>query len=85
MRDDDVRPMPAPWKAERMPGGYRVCDAEGRALIYIDAGDAARRTADWRLLSWEEARRLAVNIARLPELLSARRDAAKALDSRSGR
>jgi hypothetical protein len=57
-----------------MAGGYKVCDVEGGALIYIYAADAARRTADLRLLSWEEARRLAVNIARLPELIGAERE-----------
>jgi hypothetical protein len=72
MRDDDVRPMPAPWRAERIPGGYRVSAADGRPLVYIYAGDAARHSCDWNMLSWEEARRLAVNIARLPEPATAR-------------
>jgi hypothetical protein len=44
-------------------------DATGRDLVYVYAGDTPGRTA---ITSWEEARRVAVNIARLPELVKKR-------------
>jgi hypothetical protein len=38
MRRDRSMPsrrFPAPWRAEKMPGGYVVRDANGQALAYI--------------------------------------------------
>ena len=29
------RRLPAPWKAERIPGGYVVRDANGQAVAYV--------------------------------------------------
>jgi hypothetical protein len=30
-----TRRLPAPWRAEKMPGGYIVRDANGQALAYV--------------------------------------------------
>jgi hypothetical protein len=30
-----ARRLPAPWTAEKMPGGYVVRDANGQALAYV--------------------------------------------------
>ena len=66
---DAPRRFPPPWRAERIPGGYVVRDTNGQELAYIysRANEAEARQA--KVLTADEARRIAINIARLPELL----------------
>jgi hypothetical protein len=63
------RRFPPPWRADRIPGGYVVRDDNGQAIAYIysRANEAEARQA--KVLTADEARRIAANIARLPELL----------------
>jgi hypothetical protein len=52
-----------------MPGGFVVRDANGQALTYLTPATTRTRRGRLRVLTKDEARRIAGNIARLPELL----------------
>ena len=66
-----TRKMPAPWTVEHIPGGFRVDDAEGKAVAYCYGLDPRELPAAGHLrLTRDEARRVASNIAKLPDLLS---------------
>jgi hypothetical protein len=66
---ESPRRFPSPWRASRMPGGYVVRAANGLALAYIYAHDDEVETRQAKVLTRDEARRIAINVARLPELL----------------
>ena len=60
------RQFPPPWSIERTASGWRVADATGRALVFVDGNDDRGAGAG---LTVDEAQWLAVNIAQLPELI----------------
>jgi hypothetical protein len=64
-----TRRFPPPWRADKIPGGYVVRDANGQALAYIFSRDDDAEALQAKELTEDEARRIAVNIARLPGLL----------------
>ena len=66
---ESSRRFPAPWHADRMPGGYVVRDANGQALAYVYSRDNKAEARQAKMLTKDEARRIAINVARLPELL----------------
>jgi hypothetical protein len=61
--------FPTPWHADKIPGGYVVRDANGQALAYIYSRKNEAEARQAKVLTADEARRVAANIARLPELL----------------
>ena len=63
------RRFPAPWRADKIPGGYVVRDANGQALVYVYSRDNDAEALQARVLTKDQARRIAVNVARLPRLL----------------
>ena len=65
------RRFPAPWSVEQIPGGYKVLDASGQALAYVYARDTKAQADIAKVLTFDEARRIAANVARLPGLLGA--------------
>jgi hypothetical protein len=53
----------------RSPGGYVVRDATGQSLVYVYSRDNEAEALQAKVLTKDEARRIAVNVARLPQLL----------------
>jgi hypothetical protein len=66
---DGLRRFPAPWRADTIPGGYVVGDASGQSIAYVYSRETEVEARQANVLTKDEARRIAVNVARLPELL----------------
>jgi hypothetical protein len=63
------RRFPPPWVIDEHPEWFIVRNANGQALAYVYFEDEPRRRAAAKLLTKDEARRIAANIAKLPEVL----------------
>jgi hypothetical protein len=59
-----------PWTVEETDACFIVRDAIGQALAYVYFEEEPGRRAAARLLTCNEARRIASNIAKLPQLLA---------------
>ena len=61
-----------PWTVETIPGGLKVCDANGQSLAYVYSRENASDAQIAKALTLDEARCIASNIAKLPSLVSRR-------------
>ena len=66
---DPRRRFPPPWRDDKITGGYVVRDATGQALAYLYSRENEAEARQAKVLTTDEAWRIAINIARLPELL----------------
>jgi hypothetical protein len=61
MANQPPRRFPPPWR----PGGYVVRDANGQGLAYITPGTMKPRRLQAKVLTRDEAYRIAISVARL--------------------
>jgi hypothetical protein len=65
-----LRRFPPPWSIEDYNEGCLIVrDRDGQALAYFYFEEEPGRRSAAKLLTRDEARRLAVNFAKLPELV----------------
>jgi hypothetical protein len=64
-----LRRFPAPWTVEDHPACFIVRDHDGQALAYVYFEEEPGRRSAAKLLTKDEARRIAANIAKLHNLL----------------
>jgi hypothetical protein len=63
----NTRRFPPLWRADKIPGGYVVRDANDQAIAYIYSRENEAEALQAKVLTKDEARSIAVNVARLPE------------------
>ena len=64
-----ARSFPAPWTSEEADGCFIIRDHNGQALTYVYFENEKSKRAAFKQLTRDEARRIASNIAKLPELM----------------
>jgi hypothetical protein len=67
-----ARRFPPPWSIDELEACFVVKDRAGQKLAYVYYEEDAGRRSAAKLLTKDEARRIAANIAKLPELLASK-------------
>jgi hypothetical protein len=57
------RRFPPPWRADKIPGGYVVRDANGQSIAYVYSRATEAEAMQAKVLTADEARRIAVKMA----------------------
>ena len=63
------RRFPPPWTVEELKACFVVKDGVGQRLAYVYFEEEPGRRSSAKLLTKDEARRIARNMAKLPQLL----------------
>ena len=63
------RRFPIPWTTDETDACFIIRDRNGQALAYVYFEDEPGQRSAANLLTRDEARRIAANIAKLPKLL----------------
>ena len=67
--DRMTRRLPPPWHADKFSGGYVVRDPNGFAVAYVYGRSTEAEAMEAKQMTMDEARRVASNIAKLPDML----------------
>ena len=70
MSDNELTKISPPRTVETIPGGLKVSDANGQSLAYVYSRENPNEAHMAKVLTEDEARRIASNIAKLPTLLA---------------
>jgi hypothetical protein len=64
-----MRRFPPPWTPEALDGGFKIVDGNKQTIAYVYGHADPRDAQIAKALTLDEARCIAANIAKLPDLL----------------